>query len=91
MSCIQCEGLWQVEYHRVLWYTVHLYCTTPLSVTKRRRQCMLTRFTGDTKLGGPGGMLKGNVAIWRDLDRLEKWTNGNLRKFNRDECEAQHH
>lgn len=52
---------------------------------------MLTRFTGDTKLGGPGGMLKGNVAIWRDLDRLEKWTNGNLRKFNRDECEAQHH
>lgn len=52
---------------------------------------MFTRFTDDTKLGGPGGMLKGNVAIQRDLDRLEKWTNGNLRKFNRDKCEVLRH
>lgn len=49
---------------------------------------MFMRFTDDTKLGGgPDGMLKGSVDIQRDLGSLEKWTNGNLRKFNRDKCD----
>jgi len=38
------------------------------------------------RLGEPVSMLKHKAAIQRDVGRLEKWANRNLRKFSRDNC-----
>ncbi|KAK4810449.1 hypothetical protein QYF61_004229 [Mycteria americana] len=39
-------------------------------------ECTISKFADDTKLGGV-------AAIQRDLDRLEKWADRNLKKFNK--------
>ena len=35
-------------------------------------------------------MVKGEDAIWRVLDRLEKWVQKNLMKFNKAKCKILH-
>ena len=53
-------------------------------------QCTLSRFAGDTKLGGVADMPGGHAAIQRDLDRLEKCANRNLMKINKEKCKVLH-
>ncbi|KAK4806607.1 hypothetical protein QYF61_013862 [Mycteria americana] len=42
----------------------------------------------DTKLGGVADTPEGCIAIQRDLDRLEKWADRNLMKFNKGNCQV---
>ncbi|KAK4829996.1 LOW QUALITY PROTEIN: hypothetical protein QYF61_008166 [Mycteria americana] len=54
------------------------------------REYTLIKTADDTKLGGPGNMLKSRVAIQSDLDRLEEWGNRSIMKFNTDKCKCLH-
>lgn len=55
-----------------------LFSTSFLSLTAPS-----SKFTGDTRLCGAADTLEGQDAIQRDLDRLDRWVNANLLKFNR--------
>ncbi|KAK4806791.1 hypothetical protein QYF61_005587 [Mycteria americana] len=46
-------------------------------------ECTLSKFAGDTKVGGVADMAEDRAAIQRDLNRLEKWADRNLMKFNK--------
>lgn len=51
-------------------------------MTWMMRQCTLSNFADDTKLGGMAGTSEGHAAIQRDLNRVEKWAVRNLTKLN---------
>lgn len=42
------------------------------------------------KLRGVTDTLKGRAFIWRDFDRLEKWTNICVFRFNKGKCKVWH-
>ncbi|KAK4817727.1 hypothetical protein QYF61_026527 [Mycteria americana] len=53
-------------------------------------ECTLSKSASNTKLCGVVNKLEGRGAIWRDLDRLERWTHANLMKFNNAKCKVLH-
>uniref|UniRef100_K7EX79 Reverse transcriptase domain-containing protein n=1 Tax=Pelodiscus sinensis TaxID=13735 RepID=K7EX79_PELSI len=51
---------------------------------------MLIKFADSTKLGGIATNLEDRVIIQNDLDKLEKWSEINRMKFNKDKCKVLH-
>lgn len=47
-------------------------------------------FAEDTKLGGVANSPEGRAAIQRNLNRMEKWADKNLLKFNKENCKVLH-
>ncbi|GAB0176446.1 hypothetical protein GRJ2_000109800 [Grus japonensis] len=58
--------------------------------TDRRTKCNFSKFADDIKLRGAVDVLEGQDAIQMDLDRLDKWANVNLKKFNKAKCKVLH-
>lgn len=50
----------------------------------------LSKFAHGTKLWGGADTLEERDAIWKDLDRLDRWAQANLKEFNKAECKVLH-
>ncbi|PKU48017.1 reverse hypothetical protein [Limosa lapponica baueri] len=53
-------------------------------------ECILSKFTNDTKPGGLANTPEGCATIQCDLNRLESWAEKNLMRFNKDKCRVLH-
>ncbi|TRZ08579.1 hypothetical protein HGM15179_018527 [Zosterops borbonicus] len=55
----------------------------------RLGRCLLSNFTGDTKLGGVADTPEYCAVLQKDLSRLERWAENHL-KFNKGKCRDLH-
>jgi len=55
-----------------------------------RIECILSKFSDNTKLCGAVDTLERRDTIQRDLDRLERWACANLVKFSKAQCQVPH-
>ena len=46
--------------------------------------CMLRKFSDDTKMGAAADTLGGHASIQRDVNSLEKWSDGSLIKTKKE-------
>ncbi|KAJ7403662.1 rna-directed dna polymerase from mobile element jockey-like [Willisornis vidua] len=54
-----------------------------VSNTDNGIECALRKFANDTKWCGAVDTLEGKDAVQRELDKLERWANTNIMKFNK--------
>lgn len=53
-------------------------------------ECTLSKFVGNARLGGMLDSLVGTAAIQRDLAKLEKRAEKNLKKLSKGKCKGVH-